>query len=361
MLVKYLPCLLSLTLTLPSGFLAAETLEYGILTYAPFWKSATWEVSNQTITDKTLRGLYQRVSKQAAPGEFNRSLLLSHLGNEGWRLTTHSITAMLNSSLHEVWTFVRPGKSQGKATTKIEIRVTGDWRGGSAEDIRRVLLSAGSEIFRLFPGRKIHPIIVKRSASGPMVTYERGPNNEYIVLLNTQGTFWSQYSYQFAHEFCHIMSNYDEAKNNQWFEETLCEMASMFAMRRMSETWKTKPPYSNWKSFAPHLYDYAANLIKEGQVPEGRAFIQWFEENRAELLKSEGGLRARNKIVAAQLLPLFEAEPAEWQAVQYLNGWRAEGNQPFDEFLKSWWQTAPEKHRPFIESIAQKFGIKLKA
>jgi hypothetical protein len=360
-IMNHIPYLLLFALNFPAVFLAAETVEYGILTDAPFWKSATWEISNRSFSDKTLRGLFQRVSKQPAPGEFNQSLLLSHLGSGGWKLTTHSIAVMPNSSLHQVWTFQRPGKSQGKSGTKIEIQVTGDWLGGPRENIKQVLLSASSELFRFFPGRKIHPVIVKRSSSGPMVTYKRGPNNEHNVLLSTRGTFWAQYSYQFAHEFCHIMCNYDEPKNNQWFEETVCELASMFAMRRMSETWKTKPPYSNWKSYAPHLFKYAANLIKEGQVPGGKKFVQWFKANQAELVKSGGGLRAKNKIVAAQLLPLFEATPSEWPAVQYLNGWRSEGNQPFDEFLKSWWQAAPEKHRPFIASIAEKFGIKIGA
>jgi hypothetical protein len=354
--------LLFLTVTFPAEHLLAQGLEYGILTHrhAPGWSSATWETPAGKFSDKTLRGLHQRVSKQAASGEFNASHLLSYIGSDGWKLKTHSIAANENNWMHQVWTFERPGKSQGNLSNKIEIEVTGDWLGGSSENIKQVLLSSSSEIFRFFPGRKIHPVIVKRSASGPMVTFQRGPNNEHNVLLNTQGTLWAQYSYQFAHEFCHIMCNYDEPKNNHWFEETVCELASMFAMRRMSETWKTKPPYSNWKGYAPSLFSYAANLIKDGQVPEEKTFIKWFEENRTELGKSDGGLRAKNKIVAVELLPLFEAKPAEWQAVQYLNGWKSEGNQPFDAFLKSWRQNAPEKHRPFIENIAEKFGIKLK-
>ncbi|MDA0840371.1 MAG: hypothetical protein O3B01_20430 [Planctomycetota bacterium] len=357
--MNYLPGLLFLSLTFQAEQLTAQGMEYGVLMHAPTWKSATFETPTGMFSDKTLSGLYLRISQQAAPGEFNTSHLLSYIGGEGWKLTTHSITSMANDQMHQIWTFERPAKSQGRPSSAIEIEVTGDWLGGSAEDIKRVLLSSSSELFRFFPGRKIHPIIVKRSASGPMVTFQRGPNNEYNVLLNTQGTFWSQYSYQFAHEFCHIMCNYDEPKNNHWFEETICELASMFALRKMSETWKTTPPYANWKSYAPSLFEYAANLIKEGQLPEGKTFIQWFEENRSELANSDGGLRAKNKIVAAQLLTLFEAMPAEWQAVQYLNGWKSEGNQPFDEFLKSWRQNSPEEHQAFIESVAEKFGIKL--
>ena len=112
--MNYLPTLLFLAINFISGFLTAEALEYGILTHAPVLNSATWETPTGKFSDKTLRGLYQRVSKQAATGEFNASHLLTYIGSDGWKLKTHSSAPKQINLTHQVWTFERPGKSQGK-------------------------------------------------------------------------------------------------------------------------------------------------------------------------------------------------------------------------------------------------------
>ena len=48
---------------------------------------------------------------------------------------------------------------------------------------------------------------------------------------------WSQLAYQFSHEFCHVLSNYERLRDNpnNWFHEALCELASVFTLRRMAE------------------------------------------------------------------------------------------------------------------------------
>ena len=55
-------------------------------------------------------------------------------------------------------------------------------------------------------------------------------------------------AYQFAHEFCHILCNFDDDwKGNNWFEETMCETSSLFVLRRLSKEWEERPPYPAWK------------------------------------------------------------------------------------------------------------------
>jgi hypothetical protein len=49
--------------------------------------------------------------------------------------------------------------------------------------------------------------------------------------------------YQFAHEFAHILSNYERhadskvARQHEWFEEALCEVASLYALKRVGMQW----------------------------------------------------------------------------------------------------------------------------
>ena len=56
---------------------------------------------------------------------------------------------------------------------------------------------------------------------------------------------WAKFGYQFSHEFCHVLSNYEnlKANPNNWFHEAICELASVFTLRRMAERWPTHPPY----------------------------------------------------------------------------------------------------------------------
>lgn len=56
-----------------------------------------------------------------------------------------------------------------------------------------------------------------------------------IIFLAVKDNCWCQWMYQFAHEYCHHLIN--GAMNGgltglQWFEETLCELASLFCLSK---------------------------------------------------------------------------------------------------------------------------------
>jgi len=242
----------------------------------------------------------------------------------------------------------------------IQIRIQdGGWGGGPTENIQKVCHSAAMELWKHFPDRRLSPIVVSRSRSGPIVLYERLADGQYQIRLDSQDTYWAQFSFQFAHEFCHILCGYRERPHpNKWFEESLCELASLYSMRQMSETWKTAPPYPNWKSFAPHLKDYADKRIAKGRLPENTTLAKWYEENAKEL-RGSPTLREKNEIVAVALLPLFEKEPSHWEAVGYLNAGKTFKNQTFEDFLTQWRYFAPQRHKAFIQQIAAAFDIRL--
>ena len=134
---------------------------------------------------------------------------------------------------------------------------------------------------------------------------------------------WAEFSYQFAHEFCHVLSDYERlgVNPNNWFHEALCELASSFTLRRMAERWPTQPPYSNWADYAPALSDYADNLLadEEHQLPEGLTLATWLPMYENEL-RQDPYIRDKNAVVAYQLLPLFEADPSGWNALRRMPG-----------------------------------------
>ncbi len=229
------------------------------------------------------------------------------------------------------------------------------WQASRA-DVEKVLYSTASALWCYFPDRTLAPIHVEPKG-GPIVLFERGPNNEYLVKLNTGETYWSQYGYQFAHEFCHILSQYDQDPHRHgWFEESLCELASIFALRRMSESWKTQPPYPNWRNYASSLSRYADNLVQQGRLPDDQTFAMWFRSN-LPALEEMATDRPRNRIVAVQLLPLFEREPESWQAIESVNTEKLTRRYSFQMYLEAWHRNAPAGRRNFIATIAKQFEI----
>jgi hypothetical protein len=235
--------------------------------------------------------------------------------------------------------------------------VPGEWD-APADNIEAVCRSAAIEIAKHAPDRKWDPIAIRQDLKqGPMVVYGKDGEGRRRVLLNVKGTYWSQFSYQFAHELCHILCNYREGdKSNHWFEESLCELASLYTMRQMAETWKTKPPYSNWKDYAPSLGKYAQDRIDATEKLGDLPLAQWYRRHEPELRKNPTE-RARNQVVAVALLPLFEKDPAGWAALGSLNQGDAKRELTFAEYLRGWHSRVPAERKAFVAEIAKQFEI----
>lgn len=247
------------------------------------------------------------------------------------------------------------------ATHRLDIRPDpgAPWE-ADLENVQKVLESAAGALWVYFPNRELAPILVEPKG-GPIVLFNRGKNGEFRVRLNTGERYWAQYAFQFAHEFCHILCNpVDDDTSNKWFEESLCEMASLFALRRMAETWKTDPPYPNWREYAPSLRKYADERIEKALPPAGRDLAAWYREHEAAL-RREPCRRELNEVVAVALLPLFEKEPPHWQAVGFLNAAPVPAPRSFATYLSDWHGRVPAAHQPFVRQIAARFGITLQA
>lgn len=243
--------------------------------------------------------------------------------------------------------------------------VSGDWGDASTEDIEKLLYETAGELWRYFPERSLKPIIVAPSPYGPLVKNARGPRGEYVVYLSSKDRRWSQFAYQFAHEFAHILTNYDRlgaasVRHNQWFDESLCEAAALFTLRRLSMSWQQdgRVPYPNWKSYAVAFDSYAQHLLKQPhrQLPPEISFAQWYEDHR-EALRNNPYIRAKDGLVANMLLPLFENDPETWAAIGYLNLDESDATNTLKDFLENWSRNAPERHKPVVESIMTLFGL----
>jgi hypothetical protein len=239
----------------------------------------------------------------------------------------------------------------------------------SSSDVTAVLQSDAGELWRHCQGIRLDGIEVYHRTDHPQLDLKRAPDGRIGIGLTAQGTHWAQYSFQFAHEFCHTLANYGNNPHqsvrfppqaNLWLEESLCETASLFTLRAMSRSWQTAPPYPAWRDYAPWLNAYAERrlALPEHHLPVGTPFVAWFRENQAAL-RQNAGLRDRNTIIAIRLLPLFEAEPRAWKTLAFLNHSSADPNASLAQHLAGWRSRCSANLRPFVTRLAAVFGVKL--
>ncbi len=255
------------------------------------------------------------------------------------------------------------------ARAQIEV-VAGNWGDADPKDIR-VILDAVVREFRPLvapaDGETLRPLKIQVLPRGtsPRVLYQRGVEGEYVVQLTARDDRWFQYAYQFSHELCHILSNFDHKDlqggavptGNQWFEEALCETASLVTLRRLATRWEARPPGRKWLGYGPMFSEYARHLLGESHrhLPSDQSFGQWLGENQAAL-RQNPYLREKNELVATLLLPLFERDPATWQAIAYLNPNPASAGKSFVEYLNDWQAACPPGRRLQVAEVVTLFN-----
>ncbi len=251
---------------------------------------------------------------------------------------------------------------EGPAQITPSYKILADEFGADEADIRALIQSAEATLYPNFPDYKIEPIIIRRG--GPIVEYKRTQAGEIVMRLNTKGLLWSQYAYQYAHEFCHILCGFKEGdQSNQWFEETLCETASLFVLREMAKRWKDNPPYKNWASYRDALRNYTDNIFNERTTIEEiyKVGLPAFYQNHQKILTESPVQRELNGAMAIILLRYFEQTPSHWEAIRWINVKKDKQQRSFSRYLQDWHNAVPERHRAFVKTIADLYAVALTA
>ena len=190
-------------------------------------------------------------------------------------------------------------------------------------------------------GRRLLAPIEFRQESPPRILY-RLKDGHRVIQLNTSGTEYRQYTYQFAHELGHMLTNFhlsEGVRKFQWFEETLAELASYYVL---SEFVKQPPSIGGytgqqWQNYLKANY---TRLEKELKKSQGLAIddpiAPWFPRNEHRLM-NDSTMRDINWWMAWHMYPYFKHSPEVfWQACGQLNTWDIEHNENFKEYLDSW-------------------------
>ena len=196
--------------------------------------------------------------------------------------------------------------------------------------------------------------------NGPIAFYRSyfgGAPDEYKIGLGVTGTYWSQFSYQFGHEFCHLMQNHDTTKNspNDWFEEAICELANLWVLKQMSETWAYRAPYGNWVNYRHSLASYARNLQNDTRSEYSGTGAEWLDEWEDRMRNNEPGVFNYKRVsqLSYKFLPIFEENPEAWNAVRQMPTSRSK----MSEYMQDWYEAVDPEDKIFVEAIATEMGI----
>lgn len=232
-----------------------------------------------------------------------------------------------------------------------------NWDEAIPENLIKVLESAIDEFYSNLDQQRINDKEVQvhhSSTRNPPIDHPRTEDlGKFIVIyLASQNTLWSKYSYQFAHELCHYIADtnfYKKIDRFGWLEESICELASLFTLKKMSDAWATDPPYSNWKEYSTHLNSYSENYLNSEERKINIPFNEWRNQN-LETLYNNRYDREKNNIIAMKLYPLFIETPELWKTIQYLKEIDVTEKMDLANFLEEWKLKLPEDlHEKFIK------------
>ena len=154
-----------------------------------------------------------------------------------------------------------------------------------------------------------------------------------IIHLTARSNYWSQYVYQFAHEYCHYLIDGPmdgERALTMWFEESICELASIFFINRTAIRWNSfelkRGQISvvtandcasiRLRKFVPCHQKYLQDILHKNPLIEG-PLHQWLESNMPILSESLYHRDMYNQI-ATSLYETFNLHPDLWCLLPFL-------------------------------------------
>lgn len=189
-------------------------------------------------------------------------------------------------------------------------------------------------------------------------SYFGGGPNEYRVGLSVTDTYWSQFIYQFAHEFTHIMHNHDQTPDspNDWFEESICMLASAWATKQLGETWAYRVPYPSWVSYRYVLLEIFNDwILGRPEVQYDGTGAEWLREWEDSMRRDDSNAftYARVAQLAHKFLPVFDEHPDAWNAVRQMPTSTAK----MSKYMRIWYDTVDLDDKHVVKGIAEVMGI----
>ena len=203
---------------------------------------------------------------------------------------------------------------------------------------------------------------VRYDSNGPFIEHNISKPLVHDISLSATTPNWEQITYQFGHEFCHILHKHQiTTKNNPnlWFQESICMMASIWVLKRMGVTWEYLAPYPDWVDYRHNLTNYAISNMERPEVQYAGTAAEWLDEWE-QFLRDDYKNSFSHHLTVAQLsynfLPIFEENPEAWNAVRQMPASKGK----ISEYMQDWYENVDIQDKQFVEAIAREMGISVK-
>ena len=137
---------------------------------------------------------------------------------------------------------------------------------------------------------------------------------QHIIFIATKDDLWCQWVYQFSHEYCHHLidgSLSGEWSDLLWFEETICELSSLYNLNKMI----CYCANNGLQRYAPSVKSYLEDLLtKNSGAYKLNTEGGWYKQYEASL-KMEGYNRELYNAIAVLMYPLFVDNPNLWKLI----------------------------------------------
>lgn len=159
---------------------------------------------------------------------------------------------------------------------------------------------------------------------------------------------WAQISFQFCHEFCHLMIGKPVVQDMRWFEESVAELSCRFFMEKFSSVWKDKGILGE-PEFSHSINEYVQDRFSsfEGPLLDIPGSILKFWESLTQFPYN----REYNLRIANTLYPIFTQYPDFWKIVPLLGNLTKQQN--FTDYLRQWAEFSDSTYQaPFQQLFA---------
>lgn len=146
----------------------------------------------------------------------------------------------------------------------------------------------------------------------------------HLIFLSVIENRWCQWIYQFAHEYCHHLVNgglSGEISGLKWFEETICELSSMYHLHLIFMQWSNNSNPIKF-DYAPFLLDYLNDLLTKNHLLSSSIDHPGWLQSWIPLLSEPQYHRDHYNVIATKMYPLFVKNPNLWKIILHFGDMR---------------------------------------
>lgn len=173
------------------------------------------------------------------------------------------------------------------------------------------------------------------------------------IFLKTKENYWCQWVYQFAHEYCHHLidgSLSGEWSDVLWFEETICELSSLYNLNKMIGFCVA----NGLQWYAPSVLDYLKDLLTENnKIFNLSTDGGWYGQYEVSLREVKYQRELYNAI-AVLMFPLFIENPSLWKLILTIGDIRSWAT--LDELFGHLEAFADDSYRVSLDKLVKMFS-----